>query len=57
MDQGIVNRTVCFNFDGNCCSRSKEVQVKNCNGHFIYNLPKVDCCNPTSRYCADPVGK
>ena len=46
-----VDRTVCFNWDGNNCRWSSAVKVKKCGGYFIYYLRTPDNC--ALRYCAE----
>ena len=50
---GKVTRQVCFNYFGNCCNWSTNIQVRNCGGFFIYYIsgtPPEHRCN--LRYCA-----
>lgn len=49
--QGIVERKVCFNWNGDCCHWSVNIRVQNCNEYYFYELPKVPRCN--LRYCGD----
>ncbi|XP_053327971.1 uromodulin-like [Spea bombifrons] len=50
---GIVNRTVCTNWYGNCCYWSTNVSIKACSGGYhVYKLKGVSSCN--SAYCTDP---
>ena len=46
-----VDRTACFNWDGNECNSSTSVKVKNCGGYFLYYLPAYPHCR--LRYCAE----
>ena len=54
---GIVNRTACFSFDGDCCFTTDEIKVKNCVKFFVYYLSPQTSCDLQSRYCASPIGK
>ncbi|XP_078061053.1 pancreatic secretory granule membrane major glycoprotein GP2-like [Mustelus asterias] len=52
LEQGEVNRTVCFNWDGNPCSLKREIKIKNCSSYFVYELkPAPGSC---AAYCTDP---
>ena len=44
-----VSFLVCFTRGGNCCKKSRNIDVKNCGSYFIYKLQKVPACN--LRYC------
>ncbi len=48
---GIVDRRVCFNWSGNTCNWNANVQVRNCGGFFVYNLPPTPVC--ALRYCGE----
>lgn len=50
MEEGVVQRTVCFSWSRTCCFAEVKVQVRNCYGYHVYKL------QPTSfvvkaRYC------
>lgn len=47
--EGIVTRTVCFNWSGNCCNWSKSIKVVNCGSFYLYELGPSPVCNV--RYC------
>lgn len=47
--EGIVSRTVCFNWSGKCCNWQLVISVRNCGLFYVYNLTKTDNCN--LRYC------
>ncbi|KXJ26046.1 Uromodulin [Exaiptasia diaphana] len=50
VEQGVVDRTVCFNWNSNCCFGQKTIKVRNCAGGFYtYKFKRV---NPCLRYCA-----
>ena len=45
----IVTRTVCFNWAENSCWKSIDVQIKKCDGYFVYELPPTPGCS--LKYC------
>ncbi|XP_027041698.1 uncharacterized protein LOC113669819 [Pocillopora damicornis] len=52
MEEGVVQRTVCFSWSSTCCFAEVKVQVRNCYGYLVYKL------QPTSfvvkaRYCIE----
>ncbi|XP_031552327.1 uncharacterized protein LOC116289522 isoform X2 [Actinia tenebrosa] len=48
---GVVTRTVCFNWNTTCCPRSKSIRVKNCGEFYVYLLRgHTDCA---LRYCGN----
>ena len=47
----IINGKVCFHWSGNCCRWSATIQIKKCNGFYIYKLGKTPCCY--LRYCGN----
>lgn len=53
VNEGIVNRTGCFNYlsNHNCCYNPHVIRVKNCNDYFVYQLTTKATCNPHTRYC------
>jgi hypothetical protein len=46
---GKVTRTVCFNWAGNQCQWSVNIQVINCGQSYVFQLPNTPVCN--LRYC------
>ncbi|XP_078062376.1 uromodulin-like [Mustelus asterias] len=52
LEQGEVNGTVCFNWDGNPCSWEREIKIKNCSSYFVYELKPTQGCE--AAYCTDP---
>ena len=46
---GKVTRKVCYNWDGNCCRWSNNIEVVNCGQYYVYKLSKPPSC--TFRYC------
>ncbi|RDD43574.1 Neurogenic locus notch-like protein 1, partial [Trichoplax sp. H2] len=57
VEDGIVNRTVCFNWNNNCCFKTHDIMVKNCKGYHIYYLSSLTRYQyPTcSRYCTSQI--
>lgn len=50
LGQGIVTRTACAHWSGNCCFWKAEVRVKACpGGYHVYQLDGSPSCN--LRYC------
>lgn len=52
VDEGVVPRTACFLWEGDPCTWSTQMQVRNCGAYYVYRLP-----NPPEtclRYCAAP---
>ncbi|XP_068740086.1 neurogenic locus Notch protein-like isoform X3 [Montipora capricornis] len=47
----VVNGKVCFHWKGNSCRWSNNIQIKMCNGYYIYKLGRTPCCY--LRYCGD----
>ena len=47
----IVNGTVCFNWGDNCCSWDANIQIKRCNGFYVYKLVATPVC--WLRYCGN----
>ncbi|CAH3026089.1 unnamed protein product, partial [Porites evermanni] len=47
----IVNGTVCFNWGDKCCSWNANIQIKRCNGFYVYKLVKTPVC--WLRYCGN----
>ncbi|KAM4631553.1 uromodulin-like [Discoglossus pictus] len=42
---GVVNRTVCANWDGHCCLWSTDIKVKACSGgYYVYKLNGTPTC-------------
>ncbi|XP_032220081.2 uncharacterized protein LOC5519385 isoform X2 [Nematostella vectensis] len=51
VNEGAVNRMVCFHWDNNCCRWNKEIRVRNCGGFYVYHLGRTPTCR--LRYCGD----
>ena len=50
VNDGEVNKTVCFSSQGSCsCNYYKEIKVINCGYFYVYYLDGVPRCNAT--YC------
>ncbi|XP_078383788.1 uncharacterized protein LOC144666259 isoform X1 [Oculina patagonica] len=47
--EGVVNRTVCFNWAGNCCNWRVTISVRNCGLFYVYRLVRTPLCY--LRYC------
>ena len=50
VEDGVVDRSVCFSDRSTGCKYSKTIVVKNCGSYFIYKLFHSPGCN--SRYCS-----
>ncbi|MDZ4724658.1 MAG: Ig domain-containing protein [Leptospira sp.] len=48
----ITAKTVCYNWSGNNCFFTNSVNVINCSGYYVYQLP--DPTNCSLRYCTEP---
>jgi len=48
---GVVSRTVCYNWDNDCCKWKNDIQVRNCGGYYVYELVHPPICN--LRYCGN----
>ena len=46
-----VSSKVCFHWGGSCCHWHTYVQIKKCNGFYVYKLGKTPCC--WLRYCGN----
>jgi Notch-like protein len=49
---GLVTRAVCYSWVGNTCWRTNNIQMVNCGGYHLYNLPDTPGCS--IRYCGAP---
>jgi len=49
VDDGIVSRQACLKQGPDCCSVHVDIEVKNCDGFFVYNLARIPDCY--SVYC------
>ena len=54
-EEGIVTRRVCYHWSSNCCYRKNEIQIKKCNGFYVYRLIKLPECD--LRYCGSNAGE
>ena len=50
-EDGLVRRTVCFHYDGDCCYESLDIYVMNCPGMFVYKLKNLPFTLFSARYC------
>jgi len=46
-----VNGKVCFHWGSNCCQWHANIQIKRCNGFYVYKLGKTPVC--WLRYCGN----
>ena len=42
--EGMVTRTVCYNWSDNCCSWSNTIRVLNCMDYYLYELAPSPAC-------------
>ncbi|KAL9961956.1 hypothetical protein ACROYT_G031001 [Oculina patagonica] len=49
LQDGVVSRNVCFNWNGNCCNWVVGIKVRNCGLFYVYELVKTPACH--LRYC------
>ena len=54
VNEGAVQRRVCFGGHGNCCHFSTYIRVRNCGGFYVYQLKPLTYCN--LRYCGNGYG-
>ena len=50
VNDGIVERTVCFSLNKNCCWRRRTIKVLNCGSFYVYKINGTPGCN--YRYCS-----
>ena len=54
---GVVDRTVCFHWGGECCAWKTTVKVRNCGGFYLYNLRRDPWeVYKNFRYCGNNEG-
>ena len=51
-EDGIVNRKVCFHYNGDCCYKALYIDIINCPGMFVYGLVNT-VFDFSARYCFD----
>ena len=51
VNEGAVQRKVCFHWSSNCCRWSSNIRVRNCGGFFVYELVRPPACS--LRYCGE----
>ena len=56
VEEGTVNRTVCFHHDDDCCLWRTEVKVRNCSGFYLYHLKRDVRGAYNYRYCGNGKG-
>ena len=49
LQEGVVNRSVCFHWSSSCCKWTATIQVRNCGLFFVYKLVDPGYCH--LRYC------
>ena len=54
VNEGAVQRRVCFRYYGDCCFFSTYIRVRNCGGFYVYQLKPLTLCY--SRYCGNGYG-
>ena len=47
----VVNGKVCFHWGSNCCNWNAAIQIKKCNGFYVYKLARTPVC--WLRYCGN----
>ena len=47
--QGTLSRTVCFNWNSNCCNWNTVIRVRNCGRFYVYEFQPAPSC--PLRYC------
>lgn len=52
IEDGRIERKVCFHVEDDCCHASVNIQVRNCGPFYVYNLVGVPC---PFRYCGSHV--
>ncbi|XP_078353427.1 uncharacterized protein LOC144638119 [Oculina patagonica] len=51
VEDGIVTREVCYNWNDNCCNWKNKINIRNCGDFFVYQLQKPPTCS--LRYCGN----
>ena len=51
VNEGVVQRIVCFRYFNDCCSFSTYIRVRNCGGFYVYQLKPLTYCY--LRYCGN----
>ena len=52
VNEGAVQRRVCFTYDSDCCFSSIYIRVRNCGGFYVYQLKPTKPYRD-SRYCGN----
>ncbi|XP_031553778.1 uncharacterized protein LOC116290808 [Actinia tenebrosa] len=51
VQDGIVKKTVCFHFNGDCCYQNATVHIRKCFGFYVYKFSAVPKQLPAPRHC------
>ena len=51
LQEGQVNRKVCYHWSSRCCNWQNNIKVRSCGDFYVYNLIKPPNC--WLRYCGD----
>ena len=51
LQEGQVNRTVCYHWSSRCCNWQNNIKVRSCGDFYVYKLIKPPHC--WLRYCGD----
>ena len=51
LQEGQVNRKVCYHWSSRCCNWQNNIKVRSCGDFYVYNLVKPPVCS--LRYCGD----
>ena len=51
LQEGQVNRKVCYHWSSRCCNWQNNIKVRSCGDFYVYNLIKPPHC--WLRYCGD----
>ena len=53
VNEGVVQRRVCFGYHGHCCIYSTYIRVRNCGGFYVYQLKPLIITPCYLRYCGN----
>lgn len=51
VEEGVVTREVCYNWNSNCCNWKNNIKIRNCGDFYVYQLQKPPTCS--LRYCGN----
>ena len=51
LQEGQVNRKVCYHWSSRCCNWQNNIKVRSCGDFYVYNLVKPPVCS--LRYCGN----